>query len=882
MKSAPASALALVAGLAFSAQAQVINWNAPVSGSWGTAANWNPANIPDVITESAVLGHADPYEVNLHASITIGGLTITNPQAAAKINSSQVLSLAGNLVNNGLVRLASNGSTTSNEILSITVPATFTGTGVVRLEENSDAALSTGVGASITQGAGHSIAGRGVVSALLDNAGVVAADSAGGTLVLNTNPKANSGVFTATAGTLEIAGITVTQTGAGVIRADGGAVNFTSTCTVDGGAIDSTGAGVVHRTAGATTLRAVSNTANMTVASSGLLSVSGGILTNDGLIRMLFVGSTTSNSTMSFAETGTLAGSGEVRLEEYPDAAFSAGAGVIVTQAPTHSITGRGTVSCEMVNNGLLDANVAASTLLFTTVGSTNNGTMRATNGAELQLSAASITQSPAGVIRADASTVTFASTCAVAGGTVESVNGGVVHRESGATTLTSITANGVFTVASSGLLAINGTGITNNALIRVLSNGSTTSDATVRFTATGALSGAGELRLEENTDATFNSSAGAVVTHAASHKITGRGTLSAVMINNGLVDANTTGGTIDLSAAQTNNAIIRSTNGGNIDINGIAITQGPAGVLRADNAQIHFVSTCSVTGGTIEGINGGEINRDSGTTTLTGVTNNGLLTVDASGTLSVPAPAVGDGLTNNGLIRLLAVGSTTANSILTFTGGPATLQGSGEVRLEETTDTIISGTPLTQAASHTISGIGQITTPLTNHGTVAPGNPTTTSTGNLAMNAAYTQSSTGVLAIQLAGTAAAQRDRLTITGAATLSGTLNVTQINGHITPDCSEFIILSATGGVNGTFTTENLPPMALGKMHVVYNPTNVMLRYLPADVNNDGVTDFFDYLDFVAAFDQEDIAADFNNDEVVDFFDYLDFVASLEVGC
>jgi hypothetical protein len=51
---------------------------------------------------------------------------------------------------------------------------------------------------------------------------------------------------------------------------------------------------------------------------------------------------------------------------------------------------------------------------------------------------------------------------------------------------------------------------------------------------------------------------------------------------------------------------------------------------------------------------------------------------------------------------------------------------------------------------------------------------------------------------------------------------------------------------------------------------------------DYNQDGVVDFFDYLDFVAAFDAEDAAADFNNDGVVDFFDYLDFVAALEEGC
>ncbi len=53
-------------------------------------------------------------------------------------------------------------------------------------------------------------------------------------------------------------------------------------------------------------------------------------------------------------------------------------------------------------------------------------------------------------------------------------------------------------------------------------------------------------------------------------------------------------------------------------------------------------------------------------------------------------------------------------------------------------------------------------------------------------------------------------------------------------------------------------------------------------PADYNADTVADFFDYLDFVAAFAAGEPNADFNADTVVDFFDYLDFVASFAAGC
>ncbi len=52
--------------------------------------------------------------------------------------------------------------------------------------------------------------------------------------------------------------------------------------------------------------------------------------------------------------------------------------------------------------------------------------------------------------------------------------------------------------------------------------------------------------------------------------------------------------------------------------------------------------------------------------------------------------------------------------------------------------------------------------------------------------------------------------------------------------------------------------------------------------ADFNDDGVVDFFDYLDFVSAFAANDPSADFNGDSAIDFFDYLDFVQEFSEGC
>jgi hypothetical protein len=52
--------------------------------------------------------------------------------------------------------------------------------------------------------------------------------------------------------------------------------------------------------------------------------------------------------------------------------------------------------------------------------------------------------------------------------------------------------------------------------------------------------------------------------------------------------------------------------------------------------------------------------------------------------------------------------------------------------------------------------------------------------------------------------------------------------------------------------------------------------------ADFNGDNQVDFFDYLDFAQAFNDEDPSADFNGDNQIDFFDYLDFALAFDAGC
>ena len=125
----------------------------------------------------------------------------------------------------------------------------------------------------------------------------------------------------------------------------------------------------------------------------------------------------------------------------------------------------------------------------------------------------------------------------------------------------------------------------------------------------------------------------------------------------------------------------------------------------------------------------------------------------------------------------LQSAGNTTVNGILDMTGKTFTLAGG-----------ILKG-------SGTV--IGNVNN---NGGTIAPGN----SPGNLSVNGNFVQTA-GTLAMEIAGVNAGQFDRLSVTGTATLGGSLNVLSYGGFDLSSLSvgqTFDILSATGGITGTF--------------------------------------------------------------------------------
>lgn len=123
-------------------------------------------------------------------------------------------------------------------------------------------------------------------------------------------------------------------------------------------------------------------------------------------------------------------------------------------------------------------------------------------------------------------------------------------------------------------------------------------------------------------------------------------------------------------------------------------------------------------------------------------------------------------------------------------------------------------------------AGGGSVTAAsFSNAGLVAPG----LGLGVLSLVGDYQQQAAGLLAIELGGlTQGSGYDLLTISGHASLNGTLGVALTNGLAPALGAEFDIVHAAGGLSGSFATLALPTLGAGlAWQVDYTATDVWLR-------------------------------------------------------
>lgn len=180
------------------------------------------------------------------------------------------------------------------------------------------------------------------------------------------------------------------------------------------------------------------------------------------------------------------------------------------------------------------------------------------------------------------------------------------------------------------------------------------------------------------------------------------------------------------------------------------------------------------------------------------------------------------------------------------------------------------------------LRGSGTMNAELANFGTISPGIESADRTAAITMNRLFENRAApnliGTLAIQIEGLNPGQFDSITCNSFATLDGAVILSHLNGFLPVNGDRISFITSPREITGQFATLTAPR----GWHIEYFQTHTDAVFCSADFNSDGVIDFFDYLDFVAAFSANDADADFNFDFVIDFFDYLDFVAAFSTGC
>ena len=151
-------------------------------------------------------------------------------------------------------------------------------------------------------------------------------------------------------------------------------------------------------------------------------------------------------------------------------------------------------------------------------------------------------------------------------------------------------------------------------------------------------------------------------------------------------------------------------------------------------------------------------------------------------------------GTSKGGSITKQGAGILTLSGINTYSG--ATTVSTGALKVNGS----ISNSATTVSSGATISGTGTVG-PLTINGggIIAPGN----SIGILNIAGAYIQNGTYTCEVQAAAVpvAGTDNDQISVTGAATLGGTLNVIPTGNYTTGQIYTYTILTATGGLGGT---------------------------------------------------------------------------------
>lgn len=296
--------------------------------------------------------------------------------------------------------------------------------------------------------------------------------------------------------------------------------------------------------------------------------------------------------------------------------------------------------------------------------------------------------------------------------------------------------------------------------------------------------------------------------------------------------------------------ATIRAQNGDHIIIDTIGRTN--AGMIELSDGTIEYTkSLTNLAGGVISGR--GVFRGSSSAPGGNGLINQGVLAYSAG-----ISDIYGD-VDNTITGKIVAAGAST----VTFFDD---VVNNGDIRTVTGSRSVFFGS-VTGAGTFTGGGIVEL------EGDLKPGN----SPANVTFGGSLQININAGLGIELGGTIkGAEYDSLTIAGVASLSGTLTTSLINGFVPAVGQSFEILTAAGGVDGTFDSVNLPALAGGLyLNLAYAPTAVTISVagLLGDFNHNGTVDSADFVLWRKTLGQAGsaLAADANNSGTIDQGDY-----------
>jgi hypothetical protein len=643
--------------------------------------------------------------------------SITNTGGIA-IQNGGTLVAAGALINDGVITLQSNNSST--EFVIGNSGLTLSGSGTLALSQTTGATNGNtiiGASAAATFTNDSTIAGGGLLgdgTLTLINAGTINASS-GYALVLNTGSVAvtNTGLLESTgSGGLIIE--TTVHNASGTIAAYSGSVDLNGG-TIAGGTLASSGAGALVVDGGQT----------------GTLDGSAGSLTNTGSIAIQIGG------TMDVL--GTIVNQGNITL--YSNNATTR----LIVESSMLTLSGGGTItlfqnSGDTVGDYLVGA-AAGDTLdnISNTIAGggylgdgtltlVNGGTINANSGYTLQLNTGSTGENLAGgVFLASGSGGLSIQNGAYSNfGLFEAENGSAIIFATGASLTNS--ANGTLTggayeavaTGNGATISVTGAAITTDEADIILSG----SGSTIQFGGSAidktleAIASGGTLSLANGRDFTASANNGdftnsglltlaaaefaaTALTVSAGATVSGNGTLAGAVIDNGTITA--TGGTLVLTGAISGNGALQAVSGADLKLTASGtLTAAVSGAGTLELAGAFTLGTGALTiseilvdaGASLSGagvlsaniVNEGTVAAQGGTLTVQSQIASGTLAADAGATL------------------ILAEGGS-------FAG---TLAGSGTIALTTGmafgAGAVLAGTNMIDTASLTIAGGATLT----------------------------------------------------------------------------------------------------------------------------------------------------------------------------